>query len=502
MTGEEWRNYIITITINGSDPTLKEFFRDVDLAYWKYMRQLLESIRESSELIESALNEIANIIPTIDTLEYNTTKFESLWIKLDNELPHILMEHGNMLYFSYLRQARTIERKIRKLKDRYEDSILSPILRIPPSEMLYIDALIVSMRHKLVRAIFFANDALVAEGTIFFTGIEQYQNSVDKSFVKNRNLRINLLTNNQLYQSINEQYSGVLKDIKHYSQKQVHNGRIIYRSSKYLRRLLDTIIELGRNKWDRIGFADNQQTICLKLMTEELLLSIRKCKYPFDTLSSNCRAQLSEYFASFIFATDSPLEKFWEYRKSTLDKSSELFKYKHKTWNFMKASNYQKQITRLFIADLKTFAIDIRDSNKVNLKEVALTMTKILLKFDKFPHIHNTDKNNFIINVDEANPFDSLLDVTQGKSLIVKQFTSVIHNVVVGCNHRLYRNYYRGILDFMPDMLRYIFDLNRNRFNIVTTYTRQNEYRHVKNSEVDDFITPKNYIKAIISYLA
>ncbi|CAF2043221.1 unnamed protein product [Rotaria magnacalcarata] len=270
------------------------------------------------------------------------------------------------------------------------------------------------------------------------------------------------------------------------------------RSSKYLRRLLDTIIELGRNKWDRIGFADNQQTICLKLMTEELLLSIRKCKYPFDTLSSNCRAQLSEYFASFIFATDSPLEKFWEYRKSTLDKSSELFKYKHKTWNFMKASNYQKQITRLFIADLKTFAIDIRDSNKVNLKEVALTMTKILLKFDKFPHIHNTDKNNFIINVDEANPFDSLLDVTQGKSLIVKQFTSVIHNVVVGCNHRLYRNYYRGILDFMPDMLRYIFDLNRNRFNIVTTYTRQNEYRHVKNSEVDDFITPKNYIKAII----
>ncbi|CAF0809849.1 unnamed protein product [Adineta steineri] len=473
MTGKEWQHYITTITKNDSDLSLKKFFYKAELTYWKYTKQLLTHISKPNELISCALNEITNIISTIKTSQYDTTKFENIWNKIDYEMKHILMEHSNMLFISYLRQARNLEREIRKRKDRYEDSFLHPILRIPPSEMLYIDTLIISMRHKFSKAVYFANDACVAEGSLYYVSIEQYSNHADVSYVRNKILRTNRLTNNHLYQSINEQYSNFLKEIKNYSKKQVHHGRTIYRSSKYLYRLLNTITDLGTNKWNRMGFDGNHHISKLGLIVEELLLSIRKYKYPFDEFNSNYRSQISEYFALGIFPTESQLKTFWKYRRLTLDESSELFKYKNYPWPIMQVLNYQSKIEDLVIHDLKTLAIHIRN------------------------YINNTD---IISNIDVNNneQFDAILYIIQQNSLIIKQYTSTILNLVIDCNHKIYHSYIRGMFDYVPDIIRYLFDWKITRFNIVIKYARHKEYSRIKKSKVYDYITINNYIIGII----
>ncbi|CAF1398540.1 unnamed protein product, partial [Adineta ricciae] len=330
MTGKEWQDYINRIT--KADSSLREFFYRADTTYWKYTKKLLTQISKPNKLIRDTLNEIANIVPTIKTDRYDTTRFEYLWSKVHGRMRPALMEHSSILFISYLRQARNLEREIRNRKDRYDNSFLHPILCIPPNEMAYIDALTVSMRHKFSKAIYFANDACVAEGSMYYVSVEQYNNHVDVSYVKDKTLRTNLLTNNQLYQSMNEQYGNFLKYIKSYSNKQVHNGRTIYRSSKYLYRLVNTMIDLGANQWNRMGFDNDQHGKRLGLLVKECLLFIRKYKYPYNEMNSNDRAEISEYFALGIFPTDRQLQIFWEYRRSTLDRSSELYKYRSYTW--------------------------------------------------------------------------------------------------------------------------------------------------------------------------
>ncbi|CAF4079889.1 unnamed protein product [Rotaria sordida] len=457
MTGKEWQDYINTITKNDSNPSLKEFFHNADKTYWKYTKKLLTQISKPNELILSALNEITNIVPTVTTCRYDTTKFEILWNKIHHEMKPILMEHSNILFISYLRQARNLEREIRKRKDLYDDSFLHPILRMPPNEMLYIDSLTVSMRHKFSKAIYFANDACVAEGSLYYVNVEQYNNYADVSYVKDKTLRTNLLTNNHLYQSLNEQYGNFLKYIKNYSNKQVHHGRIIYRSSKYLYRLLNTIIDLGANQWNRMGFDNGEHIKKLGLIVQEFLLSIRKYKYPFNEMNSNDRAKISEYFALGIFPTDSQLKNFWEYRRLTLNKSSKLFKYKHYPWNLIQKFHYQSKIQDLLIADLKTLAIDIQDKQ-----------------------------------------FDGISCIKQQNCLIIAQFTSPVYNLVINCHNKIYYSYFCGIFDNIPGIIRYIFDWKITQFNIVIKYARHKEYSHVKKSKVYDYITLNNYTIGII----
>ncbi|UJR24440.1 hypothetical protein I4U23_005816 [Adineta vaga] len=163
MTGKEWHDYIDRRTTMDCDPFLNEFFSHADKTYWKYTKKLLTQISPTNELILCALNEITNLISIMKITRYDSTKFEILWNKIHEEMRPILMEQSNILFISYLRQARHLEREIRERKDRYENSFFHPILQIPPNEMLYIDTLTVSMRHKFSKAIYFANDACVAE---------------------------------------------------------------------------------------------------------------------------------------------------------------------------------------------------------------------------------------------------------------------------------------------------------------------------------------------------
>ncbi|CAF1678185.1 unnamed protein product, partial [Adineta ricciae] len=450
---------------------------------------LLSHIRKPNQLITDALNEIKNIKPTIGTSTYDTTKFEALWNRIAQEQKHVLMERANMLYSKYLRQARQIERNIRVRKDRYEDSILTPILRIPPSEMRYTDALIVSMRHKYAKAIYFAHDACVAEGALFYTGVDQYNNHADLSFVKNRRVRANLITNNQLYQSINEQYAGFLKDIKHYSCENNNDGRVIYRSSKYLFRLLNTIIDSGRHRWNRMRFEHNEDTKSLKTMLEELLLPIRKSKYPFDGLSAIYRAQISECFALAIFATDSQLEKYWQYRRSTLDQSNTLSKYKDQQWEFIRTSNYTSEVKHLLVNDLKASAVQLRENNSNG--DIFLNI-KVLLTVDR------PEDSYVVIDMDTDSHYESALSVLPEKPSILTQYKSSVNQIFINCKEKICHNYFRGTLDHVPDIVRYLFDWNISRFNIVTKYPRREEYRRVKQSKVYDYITFKDYFVGIM----
>ena len=454
MNGEQWLNYINTITKNQSDPSLKEFFHNVDRTYWKYTKKLLTQISNPNQLILSALNEITNIISTINTHQYDTTKFEFLWNKIHYEMRSILMEHSDSLFIYYLRQARNLEREIRKRKDRYENSFLYPILQIPPNEMLYIDTLTVSMRHKFSKAIYFANDACVAEGSLYYINVEQYNNHADVSYVNNKILRTNLLTNNHLYQSLNEQYGNFLDYIRNYSNKQVHHGRTIYRSSKYLYRLLNTIIDIGANQWNRMGFDNDGHIRKLGLIVNEFLLSIRKYKYPFNEISSNDRAQLSQVFALGIFPTDSHLKTFWEYRRLTINKSSHLFKYKYHSWDLIQSVDFQSKIQDLLIEDLKIFV-----------------------------------KNK---------QFDRISSIKQENCSIIEQFTSSVSNLVLDCHDKISYSYFRGIFDNIPDIIRYILDWKLTQFNIIIKYSSQKEYSQVKKSKVHDYITLNNYVLGII----
>ena len=489
MTGLEWQRYVATIVQDDSDPSLTEFFRTADRTYWKYTQRLLRSISDLDPLITSALLEITNILPMLDYPTYDTTNFELLWTRIEHELKPLIIEQGNRLFIFYLRQARQIERAIRNRKDRYEDSILNPILRIPLAEMLYIDALIVSMRHKFAKAVYFASETCVAEGSLFYTGIEQYNNHADQSFVKNRNLRTNLITNNQLYQSINEQYSGFLKDIKHYSKKQVHDGRIIYRSSKYLYRLLSTMVDSSKNQWNRMGNDRHEEMKNLKTKVEQLLLSIRKCKYPFDGLSSIDRAQISECFALGIFATHSQLEKYWAYRRLLLDSSSALFKYRETTWGTIPAPDARLKIRDLLTDDMKTWVMHRREEPDGTWMGFLLCLTQFLLRTDGFPRIDEC-QNSVLI---EMNP--SHLVHTPSS---VEQFQFIVGDLVLECNEKIYHSHSRGLLDSLPDLVRYLFDWNRSRFNIVTRYARQEEYRRVKRSRVEERITLQNYVTGVL----
>ncbi|CAF1389072.1 unnamed protein product [Adineta ricciae] len=448
MTGKEWQDYINRIT--KADSSLREFFYRADTTYWKYTKKLLTQISKPNKLIRDTLNEIANIVPTIKTDRYDTTRFEYLWSKVHGRMRPALMEHSSILFISYLRQARNLEREIRNRKDRYDNSFLHPILCIPPNEMAYIDALTVSMRHKFSKAIYFANDACVAEGSMYYVSVEQYNNHVDVSYVKDKTLRTNLLTNNQLYQSMNEQYGNFLKYIKSYSNKQVHNGRTIYRSSKYLYRLVNTMIDLGANQWNRMGFDNDQHGKRLGLLVKECLLFIRKYKYPYNEMNSNDRAEISEYFALGIFPTDRQLQIFWEYRRSTLDRSSELYKYRSYTWESMRKPPFQSKIQDLLIEDIR---------NK---------------------------------------KFDGISSLKQTNCSILDQFTSAVYQLVIDSHDKIYYSYFRGIFDNISGIIRYIFDWKITRFNIVIKYTRHDEYSQVKRLKADNSITLKNYIIGIL----
>jgi hypothetical protein len=366
MKGTEWAQYV-TMTCNNFDGeaniNMHSFYRNAELTYWKYMKEFFETMPlesdEVQDLIENGLKYICDAIK--DELA-DTTGFEKLTKTLWKEHNSAMVKHSNFLLMKVYREAKEIEISIRKIEDLYDRSFWRPILRKPIWHQKRLDAMSVYLRHKVTKCMFYANDGYLSEGTRFHCGVEQYNNAADPGYVKDKQMMLNSVTNNQLWQAINENYGDMLKDIYSYIGKNAAPGRVLYRSGKYMYRVLNAEAELGLKKITRMGIEGSNPDIQgprdLKKLVQQLLLPIRKLKPPFDKMNAHQRAEMAILIAETIFATEERLQHYWEERRHSLSENSRLYRRRQSDWKNLASEKSRRKLTvivkNLLIDDLKS----------------------------------------------------------------------------------------------------------------------------------------------------
>jgi hypothetical protein len=348
MLGNEWHSFI-SMMLSNFDGThynqMLSFFHKADRTYCKYMKEFLATIPPGCADFNIKVNNALKLV--LSEAPQEVINFEEIMHGIKNRYPVEIMQHSNNLFMEVYAEARTLENKIRAIEDLYDRSFLFPILRMPHWHVKQIDAMSVQMRHKISKSHFFANDACLSEGCRFHCGVEQYHNAIDKSYERDQIMMVNNVSNNQLWQSINENFGNMMKDIKHYIEQNAVAGRVIYRSGKYLYRALTAAAELGSRKITRMGFEgkdpDTQGPSDLKKLVQQLLLPIRKMKPPFDKLNPHGRANMAVTISEIIFATEERLKRYWEQRRGTLPSSSDLYARRRCSWDELTSSKRQKR---------------------------------------------------------------------------------------------------------------------------------------------------------------
>ncbi|MCT7948237.1 hypothetical protein NG798_00325 [Ancylothrix sp. C2] len=188
--------------------------------------------------------------------------------EITSEQPDLVLEKSNQLYLERMTKVRQIQAEISKLEQSQN----------PEAAADQINVLKAEVKKLLGEACFFASEAYHSEGAVkhVVAGLQG----------KDSQAALAKLTPIDILQSFNEQLGDFLKDIVHYTHEDAPDGKTFYRSSKYLYRLFDAVIELRK----RPDFNDMKLQIENTKPVEDMakivkgeLLAVRKGEKTFNS---------------------------------------------------------------------------------------------------------------------------------------------------------------------------------------------------------------------------
>lgn len=281
MKQVEWDNYVNQVVNNITDPEQQKLIRhqyeEADSIYQVAAYDLLGEVKQEmsdpeKQKIEKHTKlgeDEEKVISNLPDGEYKKTIRQQLLgaeelqaITHDNS--DLVLKKSNELYLDRMTKVRTLQDTIRKLGT---------------GEPTKVETLKAQIQQILGEACFYAAEAYHSEGAVkhIVAGVQGAKNPDQKAAI------MNSLKPEHFLQSFNEQLGDFLKDLSHYAN--APDGKIFYRSSKYLYRLFLAVAELRQYKLKKLQSLTIEykgaDEIAKDIDTQ--LVAIRKGNKKFDT---------------------------------------------------------------------------------------------------------------------------------------------------------------------------------------------------------------------------
>jgi hypothetical protein len=249
MNQMEWNKYVEEVVASIQDQSQKKITRhqyeEADAIYqiaaYELRDEVMNNPSEENKKIIADVNQKAKLSNEEEKLISQQPKEiqkmvrdEFLGLKqlqgVTHENSDLVLEKSNKLYLQRMAKIREIQELIR---------VLSPDKQAEQSNKEKIETLKAQVKQLLGEACFFAAEAYHSEGAVkhIVAGVQGAKaNPEEKERI------MSSLKPEHYLQSFNEQFGDFLKDLNHYAGEP--NGKIFYRSSKYLYRLFLAVAEL------------------------------------------------------------------------------------------------------------------------------------------------------------------------------------------------------------------------------------------------------------------
>jgi hypothetical protein len=254
MKQVEWDRYVDEVVESIHDPERKKLtllqYEEADSVYQFFAHELLEEVekgRENPENMdghpitlgpeeEAALAQIDSKDNKLGAIIRQQLLGAEKLQAITHDSPDLVLQKSNELYLARMRKVRQLQLTIRKLDDNQENSEKVKVLKAQVKQILG-------------EACFFAAEAYHSEGAVkhIVAGIQGAKNPEQKAAI------MSSLKPEHFLQSFNEQLGDFLKDLNHYHGEP--DGKIFYRSSKYLYRLFLAVAELRQYQFTQNDFA-------------------------------------------------------------------------------------------------------------------------------------------------------------------------------------------------------------------------------------------------------
>ena len=281
MKQVEWDNYVNQVVNSITDPQQQKLIRhqyeEADSIYQVAAYELLGEVKQEmsdpeKQKIEKQTKlgeDEEKVISNLPDGEYKKTIRQQLLgaeelqaITHDNS--DLVLKKSNELYLERMTRIRTMQQTIRKLGT---------------GEPTKVEALKAQIQQILGEACFYAAEAYHSEGAVkhIVAGVQGAKNPDQKAVI------MNSLKPEHFLQSFNEQLGDFLKDLSHYAN--AHDGKIFYRSSKYLYRLFLAVAELRQYKFKDFPSLQIESKTAHEIAKDidSQLVAIRKGNKKFDS---------------------------------------------------------------------------------------------------------------------------------------------------------------------------------------------------------------------------
>ncbi|VXD24516.1 hypothetical protein [Planktothrix paucivesiculata] len=286
MKQVEWDNYVNQVVNNITDPEQQKFTRnqyeEADSIYQIAASELLGEVKqeinqdgmsdEKKQRIQEhtklgkAEEEVLSQLPNNkykDEIRKQLLGAEELQA-ITHEDSDLVLKKSNELYLDRMAKVRQLQQTIHKLGT---------------GEPTKVEALKAQVQQMLGEAYFYAAEAYHSEGAVkhIVAGVQGAKNPNQKAAV------MNSLKPEHFLQSFNEQLGDFLKDLSHYAN--AHDGKIFYRSSKYLYRLFLAVAELRQYKFKDFPSLQIESKTAHEIAKDidSQLVAIRKGNKKFDS---------------------------------------------------------------------------------------------------------------------------------------------------------------------------------------------------------------------------
>ncbi len=315
MNQIEWNQYVEEVVASIKDQRQKEITRnqyeEADAIYriaaYELRDEVMNNPSEENKKIIAGVNkktqlsnEEENLISQQPKNIQKMLRDEFLGIKqlqgVTHENSDLVLEKSNKLYLQRMAKIREIQELIR---------VLSPDKEAEQQNKEEIETLKAQVKQLLGEACFFAAEAYHSEGAVkhIVAGVQGARaNPQDKQRI------MSSLKPEHYLQSFNEQFGDFLKDLNHYAGEP--NGKIFYRSSKYLYRLFLAVAELRLYKPEFKGLEylqiEEQQGNAANLAQDinDKLVLIRKGDGEFKGASEAKKIEAAEQQMKAILNVD------------------------------------------------------------------------------------------------------------------------------------------------------------------------------------------------------
>lgn len=281
MKRVEWDNYVDTVVRNIPDPKQQKLIRhqyeEANKIYQVAAYELLGNVKkgmtpgekkgvEKHTKLGGEEEEVLKKIrdPKVQEMIRKQLLGTEELQAITHENSDLVLKKSNELYLDRMAKVRQIQETIRKLGT---------------GEPTKVEALKAQIQQILGEACFYAAEAYHSEGAVkhIVAGIQGSKNPAEKTAI------MNSLKPEHFLQSFNEQLGDFLKDLSHYAN--APDGKIFYRSSKYLYRLFLAVAELRHYKLKQLKSLTIESKSANQIADDinSKLVAIRKGNIQFDS---------------------------------------------------------------------------------------------------------------------------------------------------------------------------------------------------------------------------